>query len=187
MKAKISTIFAAGFAVSLGFSGSAIAQVDTHTDNHQITVVVPTVALLDLESDTPDNLTATFVAPTEAGEKIAAPEAISTIWLNYSSIQNGQKTKRVDVETSALVPGVDIRIQAGASGTGVGTLGQAELPFNLTVLPKKLIDGIGSAYTTSGPSKGHPLTYSFLAEDGNYADIRSGSPLVTVKYTLVEN
>jgi hypothetical protein len=91
------------------------------------------------------------------------------------------------VETSALVAGVDINVTAGASGTGVGTLGTSQGALNLAVTPKKLIDGIGSAYTTSGPSKGHQLTYAFLSTDAAYADIRSGSTTVTVKYTLAEN
>ncbi|TLV03875.1 hypothetical protein FEN17_09865 [Dyadobacter luticola] len=75
------------------------------------------MALLDLETSGTKNISASFIAPTEAGEKIAVPADNNTLWLNYSSIQAGVKTKRVEVETSALVDGVDINVVAGSSAT----------------------------------------------------------------------
>ncbi|QRQ99871.1 hypothetical protein [Dyadobacter sandarakinus] len=176
------------FALSLGFSFSSSAQ-DTNTDNHQITVEIPTVALLDLETSGTKNITASFTQPTplEAGDKISAPANNNTLWLNYSSIQTGTTTKRVDVKSSALVNGVDIHLIAAAAATGAGTKGTPTAGFNLTAADQTLINGIGSAYTVSGPNNGHQLTYAFTSADANYANLRSGSTTVTVTYTLADN
>ncbi|MCF2487720.1 hypothetical protein [Dyadobacter sp. CY347] len=173
--------------LGLGTSLSAFAQ-DDADDTHQISVVVPTVALLDLETSSVRNFSAAFTqaTPLEAGDKVTAPAANSTLWLNYSSIQTAEISKKVLVETSALVPGVDINVVAAASTTGSGDKGDPTTAFNLTVAPQPLITGIGSAYTVSGPNNGHLLTYAFASNNTNYADLRSGTVTVTVKYTLAD-
>ncbi|SEI71641.1 hypothetical protein SAMN04487995_1846 [Dyadobacter koreensis] len=176
------------FALAFGLSFSVFAQ-DTRTDNHQIIVEVPTVALLDLETSGTKNITASFIQPTllEAGQKIAAPALNNTLWLNYSSIQEGTTTKRVDVKVNEVVSGVDINLVAGASATGAGTKGTPTAGFILTAADQTLVGGIGSAYTLTGSGNGHQLTYTFAAEDANYAALRSGSTTVTVTYTLADN
>lgn len=189
MKTRL-TLVSFMFVVMLtGLSGRAFAQVDTHTDNHQISVVVPTVALLDLETSVSKNFTASFTKPAndEAGDKIVAPAANSTIWLNYTTIQTGSTTKKVNVKASALVEGIDIHVVAAAAVGGAGTKGTPTAGFNLTTSDQALISDIGSAYTASGPTSGHQLTYTFIADDGNYANLRSGSTTVTVTYTLADN
>lgn len=175
--------------VLAGFSGRAMAQADTETDNHQITVEVPEVALLDLETSSSLNFTASFTKPAndEAGNKIVAPDANNTIWLNYTSIQDGTTTKKVNVTADVLVPGVDIHVVAAAAAGGAGTKGTPSAGFNLTTGSQTLISGIGSAYTGSGSTSGHELTYTFVAADGNYANLRSGNTTVTVTYTLADN
>lgn len=162
---------------------------DTRTDNHQITIVVPDVALLDLEA-TSKNFTTTFVQPTplEAGERLTNPSNNTDLWLNYSSIIPSTVTsRRVDVSTSALVPGVDVGVTAGSSSTGFGTKGTPTSEVTLTAAAQPIINGIGSAYTVSGVSKGHQLTYTFKALDANYANLRAASTPITVTYTLVDN
>lgn len=159
---------------------------DTQTDNHVITVEVPEVALLDLETSDTKNFTAAFTKPAndEAGNKIVAPAANSTIWLNYTTIQTGSTPKKVTVKASVLVDGVDIQIAAGQATTGSGTKGTPVSAFNLTATDKSLVSDIGSAYTASGANSGHQITYTFLADNANYANLRSGSTEVTVTYTL---
>jgi len=183
---SFSTVFVFVFALCGSFS--VFAQ-DTRVDNHQITVDVPAVALLDLETTGSKNFTAAFTQPTplEAGEKLTAPAANSTLWLNYSSIQTATTTKRVDVKSDVLVNGVDIHLVAGASASGFGTKGTPTAGFNLTAADQILVNGIGSAYTLTGPSNGHQLTYTFASLDANYAALRSGSTIVTVTYTLADN
>lgn len=176
------------FILAVGSGFNAFSQ-DTNTDNHQITVEVPTVALLDLETAGTKNITASFTqaTPLEAGDKLSAPAANSTLWLNYTSIQTGTTTKRVDVKSSAVINGIDINLVAAAAATGSGTRGTPTAGFNLTAADQTLINGIGSAYTVSGPNNGHQLTYSFNSTDANYANLRSGSTTVTVTYTLADN
>ena len=174
---------------SLMFLGSKASAQDTQTDNHTITVVVPNVALLDLEA-TSKNFTSTFAQPTplEAGEKLTAPANNADLWLNYSSIvaASGITSRRVQAKISALVPGVDIAVTAAAAVNGAGTRG-AGSTITLTATDQNLVTGIGSAYTGTGINNGHNLTYAFNALDANYGSLRAASPVVTVTYTLVDN
>ncbi|SEJ05348.1 hypothetical protein SAMN05216327_105494 [Dyadobacter sp. SG02] len=184
------TLVSSMFVVMLaGLSGRAVAQSDTQTDNHQIVVDVPVVALLDLESATSKTLNATFTKPAndEAGDKIVAPTANNTIWLNYTSIQTGTTTKKVNVKANAVVAGVDIHLVAASAVGGAGTKGTPTAGVDLTTADQTLISDIGSAYTASGPTSGHQLTYTFVAADANYANLRSGQTTVTVTYTLADN
>ena len=181
-------ILALALIAFLGFKSSAQ---DGVTDNHQITVVIPNIALLDLESTVTKNFTSTFVQPTplEAGEKITAPANNTDTWLNYSSILPATVvlSRRVDVKLNALLPGVDISVVAGASATGFGTKGTPASTITLSTTNQPLINSIGSAYTVTGASNGHNLTYSFAVADANYANLRAASTAVTVTYTLVDN
>ncbi len=164
---------------------------DNNTDNHQITVVVPNVALLDLESSVAKNFTAAFAQPTplEAGQKVTVPNNNNDVWLNYSSIIPGSVTSRtVKVKASAVLPGVGIGVVAGAAtASGKGTLGTPTALVTLTTADQSIITGIGSAYTETGAANGHQLTYSFTALDADYAALRAASTAVTVTYTLVDN
>ena len=166
---------------------------DTQTDNHQITVVIPNVALLDLETSASKNFSAAFTqaTPFEAGDKITVPAANADLWLNYSSILAatglGSTSRRVDVKASALVPGITISVVAAPATTGFGTKGTPSASVTLTTADQPIVNAIGSAYTASGPNNGHKLTYSFAALDANYAALKAGSTVVTVTYTLADN
>ncbi len=177
------TILAALTILGLG----AKAQ-DTRTDNHAITIVIPDVALLDLETSVSKNFSATFVQSTEAGSKVTTPTTNGDLWLNYSSIiPSTVKSRRVDVKASALIGGVDIAVVAGVSKSGFGTKGTPNAGVTLTATDQPLIDKIGSAYTATGASNGHQLSYTFTALDDNYANLRAGKTDVTVTYTLADN
>lgn len=190
MKSRFIFASSVVIAVLLGSVAPAFAQ-DTNADDHVITIDVPTVALLDLETSAGSlDFTAAFTKPTnnEAGAKILAPSAVATTWLNYTSIQSGTTSKKVNVKASALVDGVDIHVVAGAAAaTGAGTKGTPGAGFDLTTSDQVLISDIGSAYTATGANSGHQLTYTFVAKDENFATLRSGVTPVTVTYTLADN
>jgi len=177
-------------AVAFFFAFQVNAQ-DSNTDNHEITVVVPNVALLDLESSVSKSFTATFAqaTPLEAGEKVTVPVNNSDLWLNYSSIIPSSVTARtVQVKTSAVLPGVGVAVVAAtATNDGSGTLGTPTATVTLTTADQPVVTGIGSAYTKTGPASGHQLTYSFTALDADYAALRAGTTAITVTYTLVDN
>jgi hypothetical protein len=182
-------------ALSVGFfsSNELYAQGDDRDDSHIITITIPEVALLDLEATLTKDFSAPFTHSGEAGDPIVAPSNNATIWLNYSSIlkpTSPTQGRNISVVASALVPGVTIHVVAGpASSGGKGTLGSPSGQLTLTAASQNIITGVGSAYTVSGVSNGHLLTYSFLAEDGNYAALRSGvsGTPITVTYTLADN
>nr|WP_295922669.1 hypothetical protein [uncultured Dyadobacter sp.] len=187
---KRSTLVSSLIVMTLsGACFSAYAQQDTQTDNHTITVTIPVVALLDLEAPVSKNFAAEFTKPAndEAGNKIVAPTANTSLWLNYTSIQTANTTKKVNVKASAVIDGLDIHLVAAAATTGAGTKGTPTAGFNLSTDDQVLISNIGSAYTASGPNNGHQLTYTFIADDTKYADLRSGITPVTVTYTLADN
>lgn len=182
--------FAFSTIIAFGTAFTASAQ-DNNTDNHQITVSVPNVALLDLETSGTRNFTASFVQPTplEAGQKLSAPADNSDLWLNYSSVlpNSGVTSRKVNVKVSALIPGVTLQVVARASSTGFGTLGRPTSTVTLSTADQPIIEGIGSAYTETGAAKGHNLVYSFQAQDADYANLRANNTTVTVTYTLSDN
>lgn len=175
--------------LSVGTCSSVFAQADGRIDSHVITVIIPQVALLDLESSSTKDFNATFVAPTEAGDKLAVPLDNTTTWLNYSSIQTSTTPKRVDVKAVPAIVGLDIHLVAAVASAGtIGAKGTPNAGVLLSATDQPLITAIGSAYTLTGSGNGHQLTYSFdTVLDANYAALRSGSTPVTVTYTLVDN
>ena len=170
----------------------AIAQ-DTQTDNHQITVVIPSVTLLDLETSVTKDFSAFFtqVVPAEAGDKLTIPVANTDLWLNHSSILAttglGIISRRVDVKASTLVPGVKISVVASSATTGFGTKSRPATAVNLTTADQPIINTIGSTHSVKGPNNGYKLTYSFDALDDNYPALKAESTTVTIIYTLADN
>ncbi|WP_229244201.1 hypothetical protein [Emticicia sp. CRIBPO] len=170
--------------VGLGLTTS-FAQ-DTNTDNHTVTITIPEVALLDLETTGSKSFTMAFVAPDEAGSKITAPTATTTTWLNYSSIVAIGTTRTVTVAADVLVGGVDIKVSAAAPAGGGGALGGAAGPLTLTTTATALITSIGSCWTGTGNTSGHQLTYE-LALKSDYESLKHGAKPVVVTYTLTDD
>lgn len=166
---------------------------DTKTDNHTVAITIPEVALLDIEATT-KNITAAFIAPTEAGSPITAPVNNTDLWLNYSSIVTPSggtdPSRKVSVKASAVIPGVSVNVTAAtATVTGAGTKGTpVGSAVTLTTADQDLITGIGSCWTDTGVSKGHQLTYAIgLTSAGTYGNLVSGTITLSVTYTLSDN
>ncbi|MEZ0182521.1 hypothetical protein AB9T89_09765 [Flavobacterium oncorhynchi] len=168
--------------------GKAHAQ-DTRTDFHTVGITIPTVAIVDIEPALSKNITMAFTAPVEAGLPIVAPANNASLWLNYSYIPTASaKTAKVSVKMDAVVPGLDVRVQAAtATGSnGGGTLGTiAGSAITLTAADQQIVSAIGASYTGDGASNGHNLTYSLHAN--NYTGLFASTPSVTVTYTIAEN
>lgn len=168
---------------------------DTNIATHNITIGVPNVALLDIESGgANNNINMSFTVPLEAGLPITPAADNNTLWLNYSSIKKTTTYSRiVSVKLGAVVPGVDVKVTAAAhTGGGAGTFGlpSAQLTLNATT-DQSIISGIGSAWTGDGNTNGHQLTYNVSyggAGTGpgttNYADLVVSSTTAVVTYTL---
>jgi hypothetical protein len=181
--------------VCLGFSFVGFSQADTYFDSHQVTVTIPNVALLDLETSAPSkNFNLNFTAPTEAGLKIVNPLSNATVWLNYSSIVSGPSgahpVRKVTVQSNVNPP-AGIAFSATASndaGAGAGTVGSTLGNVSIDNTVQDIIQNIYSCYTGTGPAKGHQLTYNANVPIGSlaYAQLRAGSTSMTITYTLTD-
>lgn len=185
MKKQILAIMA--MCVGIG-SGATYAQ-DTRTDNHQVTINIPEVALLDLEATGAKNITMAFTAPTEAGDPIAAPTPNTNLWINYSSIvaSVGETSRKVTVQiTSGTVPsGASLTVTPQAPTGGVGTLGTQSGALTLSTTAQDIVTGIGSGYTENGANKGHNLHYGLAIT--NYANLKhDATGSITVTYTITD-
>ena len=176
----------------LGMSFGALAQADTKTDNHTITITIPEVALLDIElAGTSKNISTAFTAPTEAGLAIIAPTTgLSSLWLNYSSIVDpagGDPSRTVSVSATSLVPGTVLNVSAGTPVIAGGTGGTPVAITSISAVGQTIISGIGSVYTGDGVGAGSNITYSLTAPAGAYGSLVAGSTPVIVTYTLSDN
>ncbi|WP_111707371.1 hypothetical protein [Lutibacter citreus] len=174
-------------------SSNAFAQNDTNEDSHTLSISIPEVALLDIESSTNNTaISLEATAPTEAGEKINLDKSNSDLWLNYSSIVGNKSSRTVTVQiTDGDVPaGANLTVAASQfKGNGEGTMGKAN-DTGIILSSKKaqnLIEGIGSAYTGNG-AQGHNLTYKLTQIKGEYAKLNfDESTNLTITYTLTDN
>ncbi|SDW11977.1 hypothetical protein SAMN05444411_101104 [Lutibacter oricola] len=189
---KISKLLIA--AVLFIATSNAFAQ-DTEKDAHSLTIGIPQVALLDIESTAAKAISLKATAPTEAGEKVEFNQSNSDLWLNYSSIVGNESSRAITVQiTDGDVPsGIDLTVSANKyEGDGEGTMG--EIAEKSIVLNNKkatnIIKGIGSAYTGNGAKKGHNLTYRITQSDDKdaYANLNfDESTTLTITYTLSDN
>jgi hypothetical protein len=165
---------------------------DGPTDNHLLKVTIPEVAIVDIESSGSKDIELVAVAPTEAGDPMTFTATNNTLWLNYSSIvpgpNNANKRRKITVEMSALVPGIDVKLAVGAyTGAGLGNKGTGVAgPTTLTTAAQDAVTDIGSCYTVDGVGNGHQLTYSFDIAGTNYGDIFAQDHEVTVTYTITD-
>ena len=161
---------------------------DKATEDHKVTISIPKVALLDLEGS--KDITLKIDGPSEAGEAVSFANATNNdVWVNYSSIAEGNKTRKVTVEISQDVPsGVYLKVLAsGYSGNGKGALGTAGSILTLKTTAQDIVTKVGSCYTGDGVDNGHNLTYSLaLTADADYEKLVEGNTEITVTYTLVD-
>ncbi|PXY01657.1 hypothetical protein DF185_09320 [Marinifilum breve] len=178
MKRKIVTLAMMVFASYFGFAQ------DSGTASHTLSVTVPEVAILDLESPGTTAIALSFTAPTEAGMGVEG-SSNSDLWLNYSSIKSTvNPTRTVNVQMSKIIPGADIKVAAAAhAGTGEGAVGTPAGELTLTTSAQTLVNGIGSCYTGDGVSNGHNLTYS-LVVGSDYSALEKTNEPVTITYTI---
>ena len=179
--------------LGLGTNGVFAQTTVDYTDDHTVTVVVPEVALLDIETTgASTNFSLMFTAPTEEGLGLTAPPSNTTTWLNYSSIvkpTTAAAGRDISVKASVLVPGVDIKVlaAAGIMTTGAGLAGTPTAQVTLTVANLPIITGVKSCFTGNGNTAGHMVTYD--ASVSSFAALVSNGAgaAVLVTYTLADN
>lgn len=176
---------------------NAIFAQDSNEASHTISINIPEIALLDLESAKGTAISLNGTAPTEAGEKVVFNAINNDIWINYSSIvgSSTEPTRKIVVQiTDGSVPdGLELTVIAGNdAGQGDGTMGKPTRKSIVlsTKKARKIIDGVGSAYTGNGPNKGHNLTYTLSqsSKKGSYASLDfNQSESISITYTLTDN
>ncbi len=175
------------------FSKEAMSQ-DQNTDDHNVKVNIPEVALLDIEP-TNNSITLAPEAPTEAGEFLDFSNATNnSLWLNYSSVVGSttEPSRKVGVAiTSGSVPsGMDLYVSAAKVATGEGSTGSPVGKVKLSEKTTDLVTGIGSCYTENGENFGHQLSYA-LALSGDDDAVASidfdDATTLTITYTLTDN
>jgi hypothetical protein len=167
----------------------------SNTKSQDITISIPEVALLDLESSTTSSaIRLNAVAPNEAGNSLDFSSASSNdIWLNYSSIVgSSQPSRKVCAFIEGSVPdGVIVSVTASSySGNGKGRNGAPIGNVILSNNMQDIITNIGSCYTGNGPNNGHKLTYSLELDRSNdsYGKLKfDQSANISVTYILSDN
>lgn len=156
-----------------------------------VSLAMPSVALVDILPSGSNSVSLQMTAATEAGNTIGTGNSNNTNWLIFTSaVATGASRSIKGDVLGTLPPGIRLRLDVSSYvGTGLGfTGGNSYVTTNkyLTNTPVSFIDNIKGAYTgiTYG-SSGFKLTYSL--EIQNYANIRSGTSSVTVRYTMADN
>lgn len=195
---KLSLIIAAVFIFGVG---NVVKAQDNGSDNHNVTVDIPTFAILDIESfDGSSNITLEpTVSGLEAGSEVSFTSVTNNdLWLNYTAVADNQgsdnsqspvvKTRKISVEMNKVIPGLNINLKVKAdAGNGEGTVGTSSYvnsDLTLSASSQEIIGGIGTCYTGDGDTNGHQLIYSLDAND--YSSLLAGSEEITVTYTISE-
>lgn len=165
---------------------TAYAQDDTNTDNHQVSIVIPQIALLDIEPEGSKDISITMATPTEAGDALA-DQTNDNLWLNVTSIVATGATRSISVSIDDAVAGLDLKVvAAGYDGGGFGSWGSVQSELTLSASSSKnLVTGIKSGYTANGAGNGYQLTYTVSPKgDNTFGDLVAGTKNIDVTYTL---
>ncbi|GAB3165452.1 hypothetical protein [Telluribacter humicola] len=167
---------------------------DRNSSSHTFAIVIPEVAILDIESSSPQAIMLQVAAPTEAGDALTFGQTNRNLWLNYSSIVGAatRTSRKVTAQiASGTVPdGITINLAATtATGSGGGKLGQPVTGgIMLNASAQDLIVGIGSSYTGNGPANGHQLIYTIQSNGAEaYQKLRfDQSTTLGILYTITD-
>ena len=186
-------------AASLFITGFVFATVEGDTDQgtatHSVSIVIPTVALVDVESEDGGEAGTINLTPStgslEAGEAVDFGTATNNkLWLNYTSVvdagDNAERQITVALDNEDNLPeGVSLLVSAGSITSGKGKKGSAaEGKVTISATAQNLVTGIGSCYTETGSGKGHQLTYELDMNENEYANLVAETYDVQITYTI---
>jgi hypothetical protein len=154
-------------------------------------VLIPEIALVDVEPEGNNNISLDLTPPSEAGLGASGTTAANnSLWLNYTSSKSaGGPARSVYVQAIGDIPsGVQIKLQASAR-SGAGGAGLFGTPVGSPVIlnnsPQMLISGIGGCYTGNGIGFGHQLQFSIEISDYSFLDI-PGNSVIHISYTIAD-
>ncbi len=169
---------------------------DAEDANNTLSIDIPEVAIMDIESEGGQSISLIVEAPSEAGNMIDLTAAVdSSLWLNYSSVRSqaveSSRAIYAKVIGGSVPSGLKLRVKPQPyTGTGDGDLG---LPSNgtngrvLVATDRKIIRNIKTCYTGDGKGNGHRLIYSLEFRNNKYNKLDfDDSNTVTVLYTITD-
>ncbi len=158
---------------------------DDKDDIHTIRILIPKIALLDIESVNTKNITLKMLSPSEAGNPLMSASD-NRIWLNVTSVIESGNTRNITVKIDELLTGIDLRVASDAySGSRFGSWGTPHSEITLTQLDQTLVSGIKSGESGDGAHSGFNIKYIAQSNDANYGNITStNGESITVTYTL---
>jgi hypothetical protein len=161
---------------------------DTNNTSHTISVIVPKIALLDIESDISNDITLEILSPSEAGNSLQQSATNNNLWLNVTSVAESGNFRDITVKINKPMKGVDINVVSDTySGLGYGSWGTPLPQITLSPNDQTLISGIKSGISGDGIFNGFNLKYSAQIADSNYGSISSSENKdITVTYTLTQ-
>jgi len=174
----------------LFFSNCLVAS-GQKTASVNLSLTMPSVALIDILPSASSAVSLKMTSPAEAGSTVGVGTSNSANWLILTSAvtATGSRSVKGDV-IGTIPPGIRLRLDVSPyTGTGLGfSAGTGYVTSNvyLTNTATSFIENIKGAYTGTGyGTNGFKLKYSI--EIANYANVRSGTTSVTVRYTMVDN
>jgi len=158
---------------------------DGNTSSHTIKIIVPEVALLDIESESSKNIFLEMTAPTEAGDRLIS-NIDDSIWLNVTSIVSIGKSRDISVKIDETISGIDLKVSSTQySGSGYGYWGTPSTELSLNTNEQILVSGITNGKTGNGYNNGFNLKYSAKIDNTNIENlVSSDGKNITVTYTL---
>ena len=171
--------------VIIFISGTLLISKDYNGTNHTVTIIVPKVALLDIESVTSKDLSLTMISPSEAGNPILS-SSDNRIWLDVTSIVGSGNTIDISVKIDAPISGLDLKVVSDSYfGSGFGSWGTPQTEITLTAYDQILVSGIESGYTVNGINNGFNLKYIAEINNSKFGKITSTTgDSITIIYTL---
>jgi hypothetical protein len=158
---------------------------DSNSASHTIRIIVPEVALLDIESEYNKNIPLLFTAPSESGEPITS-SSNSDLWLNVTSIVSSGDSREITVKIDNTIPGLDLKVMPkDYQGNGFGYWGTPNSELSLTTFEQVLISGIRSGVTANSFNNGYNLEYEAALDNSSIKDLVSTDGKdITVTYTI---
>ena len=168
-------------------SNSYLISKDNANGTHGVRIVIPKVALLDIEAENSKNIIIKMMSPIEAGDPIQE-KIDNSLWLNITSIINSGSSRAISVKIDEPIKGIDLNVVSSLySNSGSGSGGIPNTEFTLTTNDQTLVNGITNAVSGNGPYNGYNLQYSAKSNNSNFEEITSTlEDEVTVIYTLTQ-
>lgn len=164
-----------------------------HEASHQIEIGIPEVALIGIVSEGSADVNFFPFSGMEAGSTVvvAAENENNSMWLNYTSIKNGNSHSRkvMAMVQGEHIDGIHLKVTPRLKCNLVsGDIGEAGMTTTLTDRPTELISGIGSCYTGRGVDNGFNLVYELEIDESQLDFTKLHQQIFTfnVLYTLTD-